>query len=87
MQVDLEQGLFVANGHTVREGEYISIDGTSGSVYQGQMETVLPHLEDMDEAEELLNWTDQTRTLGVKANADTPQDAAQALALGAEGIG
>ena len=87
VQVDLEQGLFVANGHTVREGEYISIDGASGSVYQGQMETVLPHLEDMDEAEELLNWADQTRTLGVKANADTPQDAAQALALGAEGIG
>ncbi|MDA0734906.1 MAG: pyruvate, phosphate dikinase [Chloroflexi bacterium] len=87
VQVDLAQGLFVANGRTVHEGEYISIDGTSGSVYYGQMTTINPHLDEFAEATELLTWADQTRTLGVKANADTPEDAAQALVLGAQGIG
>ena len=87
VQVDLAQKLFVANGRTVHEGEYISIDGTSGNVYYGQMPTVSPHLDELTEANELLTWADQTRTLGVKANADTPEDAAQALVMGAQGIG
>jgi pyruvate,orthophosphate dikinase len=87
VQVDLPQKLFVANGRTVHEGEYISIDGTSGNVYYGQLATVNPHLNEIAEATDLLTWADQTRTLGVKANADTPEDASQALTMGAEGIG
>ncbi|MFQ6026483.1 MAG: pyruvate, phosphate dikinase [Dehalococcoidia bacterium] len=87
VQVDLEQGCFYANGVTVREGEAISIDGSSGKVYGGSMETVEPRLEDIAEAKDLLSWADQRRRLGVMANADTPDDATQALALGAEGIG
>jgi len=87
VQVDLEQGCFYANGSTVREGEDISIDGTTGKIYAGPMETVKPQLEDIAEAKDLLAWADQTRRLGVMANADTPADATQALALGAEGIG
>jgi pyruvate,orthophosphate dikinase len=87
VEVNLEQGLFVANGRRVHEGEYISVDGTTGNIYYGELETVRPHLDDLAEAKELLSWADQSRTLGVMANADTPTDASQALAMGAEGIG
>jgi len=87
IQVDLETGLFKAGGKTVHEGERISMDGASGSVYTGKLDTVNPGLEDLPEATELLGWADETRRLGVMANADTPSDAAQALIMGAEGIG
>jgi len=87
IQVDLEAGLFTANGKTVQEGELISMDGATGSVYLGKLETVDSSLDDLPEAEELLRWADQTRKLGVMANADTPSDAAQAIIMGAEGIG
>ena len=87
VQVDLNQGFFVANGRTIREGEDISIDGTTGHVYAGTLDTVQPKLEEFAEARELLAWADQTRRLGVMANADTPADAAQAVTMGAEGIG
>ena len=87
LQVDMEQRLLAVDGHTIREGEEISIDGTTGDVYFGRLETVRPNLEDLVEANTLLGWADQTRKLGVMANADTPRDAAQALDMGAEGIG
>ena len=87
IQVDLEAGLFTADGKTVREGELISMDGASGSVYLGELETVHPALDDLPEAAVLLRWADETRKLGVMANADTPADAAQAIIMGAEGIG
>ncbi|MDE0822947.1 MAG: pyruvate, phosphate dikinase [Dehalococcoidia bacterium] len=87
IQVDLEAGLFTAAGKTVHEGERISMDGALGSVYLGEMDTINPSLKDIPEALELLDWADQTRKLGIMANADTPSDAKQALVMGAEGIG
>ena len=87
IQVDLQAGSFTANDKTVHEGEQISMDGASGSLYLGELGTVSPSLEDLPEANELLRWADQTRRLGVMANADTPSDAMQALIMGAEGIG
>ena len=87
IQVDLEAGLFTAGDRTVKEGERISMDGASGSVYLGELATVNTRLEDLPEANELLGWADDTRELGVMANADTPSDATQALNMGAEGIG
>ena len=87
IQVDLEAGLFTAGERTVKEGECISMDGASGSVYLGELATVNTRLEDLPEANELLGWADDTRELGVMANADTPSDAIQALNMGAEGIG
>jgi len=87
IKVDLERRVLVAGGQTVREGESISMDGTSGNVFLGEIETVQPALEDIPEAIELLGWADEARRLGVWANADTPNDATQALAMGAEGIG
>ena len=87
VRVDLEQGCFTANGKTVWAGEYISLDGGTGEVYHAAYETELPQLDEFEEGQTLLNWADGVRRLGVWANADTPQDAAQALSLGAEGIG
>lgn len=87
LQVDMEQRLLAVDGRIIKEGEEISIDGTTGDVYYGRMETVRPKLEELAEANTLLGWADQTRKLGVMANADTPADAAQALSMGAEGIG
>ncbi|MQG64673.1 MAG: pyruvate, phosphate dikinase [SAR202 cluster bacterium] len=87
IQVDLEAGLFTADDRTVKEGEHISMDGASGSVYLGELATVNTRLEDLPEANELLGWADDTRELGVMANADTPSDATQALNMGAEGVG
>ena len=87
VQVNLEMGVFEAGGQTVEEGQTISIDGATGDVYLGVLETVEPGLESMSESNQLLAWADDVRRLGVMANADTPADAAQAVALGAGGIG
>ena len=87
LHVDPEQGLMTGNGKTVHEGESISIDGTSGEVYVGELATVNPRLADLPEANVLLSWADETRRLGVMANADTHADASQATIMGAEGIG
>ena len=87
MQVDLELGEMNGNGHTLREGDRVSIDGALGQVYVGELATVNPRLEDLPEASELLGWADEARRLGVMANADTPADARQAIVMGAEGIG
>ena len=87
MHVDLELGEMSGNGHTLREGDRVSIDGALGNVYVGELATVNPRLEDLPEASELLAWADETRRLGVMANADTPADARQAIVMGAEGIG
>ncbi|PKB80045.1 MAG: pyruvate, phosphate dikinase, partial [SAR202 cluster bacterium Io17-Chloro-G9] len=87
IQVDPDQGFFSVNGWIIREGEDVSIDGATGNVYIGGLETVDPDMDGMTEAKEILEWADQARKLGVMANADTPADAAQAVALGAEGIG
>ena len=87
MQVDLELKEMSGNGHTLHEGDRVSMDGTLGQVYVGELATVNPSLEDLPEANVLLGWADDTRRLGVMANADTPADARQAIVMGAEGIG
>ena len=87
IMVDAEQSLLSADGKQLREGENISMDGTSGEVFFGRLETERPTLDKLTEAMDLLAWADENRTLGVWANADTPADADQAIALGAEGIG
>ena len=87
MHVDLDLGEMSGNGHTLRDGDRVSIDGALGNVYVGELATVNPRLEDLPEARELLAWADETRRLGVMANADTPADARQAIVMGAEGIG
>ena len=83
--IDYGKGEFTVNGRTVKEGEPISLDGATGSVYLGEIATVEPELSGYFGT--LLDWADEIRRLGVRTNADTPRDAAQAVKFGAEGIG
>ena len=87
LKVDVQGQLFIANGHTTREGDFISVDGTTGEIFAGTIATFQPDLEELDEAQVLLSWADSERRLGVWANADTPTDAQRAVSMGAEGIG
>jgi len=83
--VDEERRVFEAGGRTVREGDVISVDGSTGDVLLDAVKTLQPELG--GEFREFLGWADERRTLGVRANADTPEDARKAREFGAEGIG
>ncbi|MBI5554012.1 MAG: pyruvate, phosphate dikinase [Candidatus Diapherotrites archaeon] len=85
IQVNEEKGFFTVGEHRIEEGEMVSIDGTTGEVFDGEMPLVSPQIG--NEFLELMKWTDEFRTLGVRANADTPQDAKVARGFGARGIG
>ena len=73
------------DGQTFREGDYISLDGTTGIVYGKQIKTVDPEIS--GDFETFMSWADEVRKLKIRANADTPKDAFQAYKFGAEGIG
>ncbi len=84
--IDYAKQLFVAAGeHVVKKGDWISINGSSGEVILGAEELVPAGLS--DEFATFMQWADEFRTIGVRTNADTPEDTAQAVAFGAEGIG
>lgn len=84
--IDEENKIFKdKDGHTYKEGDWISLDGSTGSVYAGQLPTVAPELTGYFGT--FMKWADELRTLKVRANADTPKDAEQAFKFGAEGIG
>ena len=73
------------DGLTFKEGDYISLDGTTGIVYGKQIKTVDPEIS--GDFETFMSWADEVRKLKIRANADTPKDAFQAYKFGAEGIG
>ncbi len=83
--MDEENKKFTLAGKTFHEGDYISIDGTTGNIYDGIIKTVDATIA--GEFERVMNWADKFRKLKVKTNADTPKDARKARELGAEGIG
>ena len=84
--INEEEGYFIdKNGKRYNEGDWISLDGSTGNVYGEQLPTVAPEMTGYFEI--LMNWADEVRTLKIRTNADTPKDAAQALKFGAEGIG
>ncbi|HVN09488.1 MAG TPA: pyruvate, phosphate dikinase [Patescibacteria group bacterium] len=85
LDIDYGQKLFHANGRVVRQGDWITIDGNEGAVYEGQLKLTRPQTPPAYET--LLSWCDKIRKIGVRANADTPQDARKAREMGAEGIG
>ena len=86
LDIDMKDRVLRVGSVEIREGEWVSIDGTSGEVYLGQVETVPPDLDD-EWLSTLLSWADEYRTLGVRANADERGDASKARSYGAEGIG
>ena len=85
IKMDEENKTFVLAGKTYHEGDWLSLDGSTGCIYDGQIPTV--DAEIAGEFGRIMAWADQYRTLKVRTNADTPRDAAKARSLGAEGIG
>jgi len=87
LEIDMGKKLMIVNGKTIKEGDWISLNGSTGRVYEGKMASIRPDLATNKEYTQLMKWADKIRRLGVRTNADRPQDAAQARAFGAEGIG
>jgi pyruvate,orthophosphate dikinase len=85
LKVHEEEKFIELGGYTIKEGEYISLDGSTGKIYLGDIPTVEASIS--GNFERIMNWADQFRRLKVRTNADTPEDAANAVRMGAEGIG
>ncbi len=87
IHVDAEKKIMKADGKVIKQGDYLSIDGTTGEVLAGQIATIRPDFDKEVDLVTLLSWADEVRRLGVWANADYPKDAIQARKFGAQGIG
>src|SRR5881397_784580 len=101
IQIDYQKRMLSANGTSLAQGDYISIDGTAGEVFAGEVTTapseIIQVLVDRSleakksltyrEYAKLMKWADEFRTLGIRTNSDTPEQVANAIAFGAEGIG
>jgi pyruvate, orthophosphate dikinase len=85
LSIDLDRRAISLGGQTLSEGDVITIDGGTGAVIVGEVPLVPPQVN--DDLETILGWGDEHRRLGVRANADTPEDAAKAREYGAQGIG
>ena len=85
LQIDYQKKQVTIDGHVVKEGEFLSIDGTSGNVYLGKVPTV--EAEVSGNFAQVMEWADELRVLKVRANADTPKDSEIAVEFGAQGIG
>ena len=77
--------LTTAGGKTYQAGDYLSVNGSTGEVYDGRLRTIIPTLS--GDFETIMEWADELRELKIRTNADNPRDARQALVFGAEGIG
>jgi len=85
IQISEAEKYFILDNHRITEGDYISLDGSTGKIYKGDIETEDPSIS--GNFDRIMQWADKFRTLKVRTNADTPADTANAVELGAEGIG
>ena len=85
IKINEEEKWFDLGGKHIVEGDYISLDGSTGNIYYGDIKTVPANIG--GNFKRIMDWADQYRTMKVRTNADTPRDAKQAVSLGAEGIG
>jgi len=87
LDIDLQKREMRVDGKIIHEGDAISIDGTTGEVFAGELPTIAANFREEKELIELLSWADKRRQLGVWVNADTPGECRLARELGAEGVG
>ena len=85
IDINEEEGYFTLGGKTIKEGDYISIDGSTGKIYLGEIQTIPASIS--GNFDRIMKWADEIRDLKVRTNADTPADALNAVKFGAEGIG
>ena len=87
LNINARAKTMTVGGKTYREGDWITLNGTRGRVYEGQLPLLPADPERNKDYKQLMKWADEARTMQVRTNADTPADAAQARAFGAQGIG
>ncbi|MGA3058674.1 MAG: pyruvate, phosphate dikinase [Candidatus Limnocylindrales bacterium] len=87
LEVNYSTRTATANGVTIKEGDPISLDGSTGEVFVGALPTVHAQYEDQKDLQTVLGWADKVRKLQIWTNADKPEEAAQARSYGAQGIG
>jgi len=87
IKIDNSRNLFTVGEHTVKEGDWISVDGTTGEVFLGKVAKIETEFEKEVELIQALEWADEIKSLGVLTNADNPEDSAKARQFGAKGIG
>ncbi len=87
IRIDLSARQMKVGDLVVKEGEWVSVDGTTGEVFLGKLDLTAPNLEEQTDLMTLLNWADETARLQVWTNADYPRDARRARSYGAKGIG
>lgn len=85
IKMNEEEKYFDLGGNRIKEGDYISLDGSTGKIYLGEIKTVDPEIS--GNFAKFMEWADKVRALKVRTNADTPKDAMKAIEFGAEGIG
>ncbi len=85
LSIDVDAKIIKVKDQTIREDDFVTVDGTTGNLYLGKVETIEPELT--GDFSRFMEWTDEVRTMGVRANSDTPEDSAVARRFGAEGIG
>ena len=85
IKISEEDKVFTLGGYTFHEGDYISLDGSTGKIYKGDIKTVEASVS--GNFGRIMMWADKFRKLQVRTNADTPADTENAVKLGAEGIG
>ncbi|MFA9495088.1 MAG: pyruvate, phosphate dikinase [Candidatus Bathyarchaeota archaeon] len=87
IRIDTNRKLFTIGEHTIKEGDWISVDGTTGEVFLGQVPKIETAFEKEKELIKALEWADEIKAIGVLTNADTPEDSLKARQFGATGIG
>jgi pyruvate,orthophosphate dikinase len=85
IEIDEESHFMKIGGHTIKEGDSITLNGSTGEVILGEVKTTVPDVT--GDLKEILSWCAEFKRLGIRANADTPADAAAAIRFGAQGIG
>ncbi|MBV9169379.1 MAG: pyruvate, phosphate dikinase [Chloroflexi bacterium] len=87
IEIDVNRQQLSANGTVLKQGDWVSLDAAAGEVFAGRIPTIDPDITRDRELATLLEWADETRKIGVWANADTPEEVARARSLGAGGVG
>jgi pyruvate,orthophosphate dikinase len=87
LEIDLKRKVINVNGSVLKEGDWVTLNGTAGRVYEGKLGLLPADPEHNKWYKELMNWSNQFRKMGVRTNSDTPHESAMARTFGAEGIG
>ncbi len=87
ISIDMEKKTLTVGDLVLNEGDWVSVDGSTGKAYAGKMNVVVPNIDEMEDLHTILAWADEIARMEVWTNADNPRDALRARSFGAKGIG